>query len=94
MEGDIVLISWLINDGDHVDEGDEIVELETSKVTFSVESDKTGNIKFLKEKGHKITIKDSLQPSFGPISAIYKNENGSWNGVTDNRVITSKTIIV
>jgi len=51
-------------------------------------------IKGLKEKGHKITIKDSLQSSFGPISAIYKNENGSWKGVTDNRVKTSKTIIV
>ena len=64
-----------------------------SHIIFEPNSDEN-IIKGLKEKGHKITIKDSLQSSFGPISAIYKNENGSWKGVTDNRVITSKTIIV
>jgi 2-oxoglutarate dehydrogenase E2 component (dihydrolipoamide succinyltransferase) len=60
VEGDIVLISWLVNDGDHVTEGNEIVELETSKVTFSVESDKTGKIKLLKEKGSCITVGEEI----------------------------------
>tara|TARA_B100000530_G_scaffold158828_1_gene99944 strand:- start:1030 stop:1242 length:213 start_codon:yes stop_codon:yes gene_type:complete len=60
VEGDIVLISWLVNDGDHVTEGNEIVELETSKVTFSVESDKTGKIKLLKEKGSRITVGEEI----------------------------------
>lgn len=60
VEGDVVLISWLVNDGDHVDEGDEIVELETSKVTFSIESDKTGNIKLLKEKGSCIVVGEEI----------------------------------
>ena len=49
-------------------------------------------IKDLKEKGHKIKIKDSLQSSFGPISAICKDDNGSWSGVADPRVETSKVI--
>jgi len=49
-------------------------------------------IKDLKEKGHKITTKDSLQSSFGPISAICKDINGSWIGVADPRVKTSKAI--
>ena len=46
----------------------------------------------LKEKGHKITIKDSLQSSFGPISAICKDDSGLWSGVADPRVETSKAI--
>ncbi len=49
-------------------------------------------IKDLKEKGHKITIKENLQSSFGPISAICKDVNGSWVGVADPRVETSKAI--
>ena len=46
----------------------------------------------LKQKGHKITIKESLQSSFGPISAICKDSSGSWVGAADPRVETSKAI--
>ncbi len=46
----------------------------------------------LKQKGHKITIKESLQSSFGPILAICKDSSGSWVGVADPRVETSKAI--
>ncbi len=60
VEGDVVLISWLVDDGDHVDEGDEIVELETSKVTFSIESDKTGNIKLMKQKGSSVKVGEEI----------------------------------
>ena len=49
-------------------------------------------IKNLQEKGHRVKIKDSLQSSFGPISAICKDESGSWYGVADPRVNTSKAI--
>ena len=44
----------------------------------------------LDQKGHIIEIKDSMQSSFGPISAIYQKEDGSWLGVADPRVETSK----
>ena len=46
----------------------------------------------LKQKGHKITIKESLQSSFGPISAICKDSSGLWVGAADPRVETSKAI--
>ena len=49
-------------------------------------------LKDLKEKGHKITIKESLQSSFGPISAICKDSSGLWVGAADPRVETSKAI--
>jgi len=49
-------------------------------------------IKNLQEKGHRVKIKDSLQSSFGPISAICKDESGSWYGVADPRVNTTKAI--
>ena len=60
VEGDVVLISWLVDDGDHVDEGDEIVELATSKVTFSIESDKTGYIKLMKQKGSSVKVGEEI----------------------------------
>ena len=50
-------------------------------------------IENLSQKGHSIETKDSMQASFGPISAIYKKDDGSWSGVADPRVETSKSSI-
>ena len=47
-------------------------------------------IKELTEKGHSIKVTDSLQASFGPISAIFRKENKSWIGLADPRVETAE----
>tara|TARA_B100000700_G_C14984922_1_gene828327 strand:- start:91 stop:1626 length:1536 start_codon:yes stop_codon:yes gene_type:complete len=62
-----------------------------SNLIFEQTSDEN-TINYLKEKGHKITMKDSLQSSFGPISIIYRDDNESWRGVADSRVATAKAI--
>ena len=49
-------------------------------------------IKDLEQKGHNIKIEKSMQGSYGPISAICKDNNGQWFGVADSRVETSKAI--
>ena len=44
------------------------------------------SIRELTERGHSIKVTDSLQASFGPISAIFRKENKSWIGLADPRV--------
>jgi len=51
------------------------------------------NIDELKEKGHSIKVVDALQGSFGPISAIYREENNNWIGIADPRVETANAWI-
>ena len=51
------------------------------------------NIEELKGKGHTIKVVDSLQASFGPISAIFREGNESWVGIADPRVETAKASI-
>ena len=62
-----------------------------SNLIFEQTSDEN-TINYLKDKGHKITMRDSLQSSFGPISIIYRDDNESWRGVADSRVATAKAI--
>ncbi len=51
------------------------------------------NIDELKEKGHSIKVVNALQGSFGPISAIYREENKNWVGIPDPRVETANAWI-
>lgn len=41
---EIVLANWLVDEGEHVDEGDVICELMVTKVTFEVAAPATGCI--------------------------------------------------
>ena len=47
-------------------------------------------IEELREKGHSVKVTDSLQASFGPISAIFRKDNESWVGLSDPRVETAE----
>ncbi len=51
------------------------------------------NIEQLREKNHEIEVVNSLQGSFGPISAIIKKEENNWFGIADPRVKTSEASI-
>lgn len=56
VKGDVILVSWLVKEGEDIKKGQEIVELETSKVTFSIESDKTGKITKMEKQGIKVFV--------------------------------------
>lgn len=43
---EVVLINWLVNDGDKVDVGDPVLEVETDKAIFNVEANAKGYIHF------------------------------------------------
>lgn len=43
---EVVLISWLVEDGDKVDFGDPVMEVETDKAIFNVEANAKGTIRF------------------------------------------------
>ncbi|MBC8514727.1 hypothetical protein H8D30_02565 [bacterium] len=60
IEGDIVLSQWLVDEGAAVQEGDEVVELETSKVVFSVESPFAGFLSHEKTEGSTVLIGERL----------------------------------
>ncbi|MCH7493224.1 hypothetical protein IIA16_00710 [bacterium] len=60
VEGAIVLTSWLVASGTVVVVGQEVVELETSKVTFAVESDRAGTLFPLAVAGARLAVGDPL----------------------------------
>ncbi len=60
VEGAIVLLSWLVLSGTVVEVGQEVVELETSKVTFAVASDRAGRLTHLASPGAKLAVGDPL----------------------------------
>lgn len=43
---EVVLINWLVEDGDRVDFGDPVLEVETDKAVFNVEANAKGHIHF------------------------------------------------
>ena len=51
------------------------------------------NIEELRKKKHEIEVVEPLQGSFGPISAIIKEEENNWFGIADPRVETSEASI-
>lgn len=52
-----VIMKWLVNVGDNINEGDSLVEVETDKVTTEIPSPRTGKVIELKaNKGDKINV--------------------------------------
>ena len=60
VEGAIVLTAWLVASGEEVVVGQEVVELETSKVTFAVASDLAGRLIPMAEAGAEVGVGDPL----------------------------------
>ena len=60
VEGGIVLVAWLASDGETVAEGQEVVELETSKVTFAVEAPRAGVLSTAVSVGETVDVGDVL----------------------------------
>ncbi|MEM9082176.1 MAG: 2-oxoglutarate dehydrogenase complex dihydrolipoyllysine-residue succinyltransferase [Planctomycetota bacterium] len=51
-----VISSWLIAEGEYVNDGDEIVELETDKVTMPLPSPGSGVLKYTVEEGDTVEV--------------------------------------
>ncbi|MFM9165153.1 MAG: lipoyl domain-containing protein, partial [Solirubrobacterales bacterium] len=50
------IVRWLKADGDQVQRGDELVEIETDKATMPYESDAEGVLRILVEEGRTLPI--------------------------------------
>ncbi len=61
------LVEWKFNEGDHVDEGDVILEIETEKTTWEVEAPGSG---FL----HILVSADTVQPVGAAVGLIAKTQ--------------------
>lgn len=52
---------WLVEEGDLVHEGDDLVEMTTDKAAFSVQAPKSGTVlEKLVEEGDEVTVGDVL----------------------------------
>lgn len=60
VEGAIVLTAWLVAPGEVVAVGQEVAELETSKVTFAVECPAAGRLAPRAEPGAEVAVGDPL----------------------------------
>lgn len=55
------IVAWLVDDGDHVDEGDVVVEVETAKTTVDIPSPFTGTVLMRRgDEGDSIEVGDVL----------------------------------
>lgn len=59
-----IIISWLIQSGDKIKEGQEIVEIETDKATMSYSSDYDGFIKIEAEVNTPISIGEKIASAY------------------------------
>lgn len=67
-----------------------IQDINATASMVSVESRTgTGIVNVLRDRGHQISIDRSLEPDWGPISAIYISPNGLREAVADPRVETT-----
>lgn len=51
-----VVVSWLKHNGDHVEEGDNLFELETDKAVLEIPSPGSGTLEILVEEGTEVSI--------------------------------------
>ncbi|EQC46144.1 2-oxoglutarate dehydrogenase complex dihydrolipoyllysine-residue succinyltransferase [Bacteriovorax sp. Seq25_V] len=57
---EVTLGAWLVSDGDYVNEGDELVEVESDKATLPLPAEQSGVIKILVEEGTDLKIGDAV----------------------------------
>ncbi len=57
---EVTLGEWLVEDGSYVNEGDELVEVESDKATLPLPAEQSGVIKILVEEGTDLAIGDAV----------------------------------
>ncbi|MFP4367324.1 MAG: biotin/lipoyl-containing protein, partial [Bacteroidales bacterium] len=53
---EVEISSWLVSDGDYVEEDQEIAEVESDKATLPLIAEESGKINILAETGKTITV--------------------------------------
>src|SRR6056297_2819587 len=53
---EVQIANWLVEDGDHVEKDDEIVEIDSDKATLSISSEAEGAIKIEVEEGETVEV--------------------------------------
>ena len=53
---EILIAEWLVGDGDHVEENQDIVEIDSDKATLSIAAKATGKLKILVHEGETVEI--------------------------------------
>lgn len=53
---EVTLGAWIVSDGDYVEEGDELVEVESDKATLPLPAEQSGVIKIIAQEGDDLEI--------------------------------------
>ncbi|NOX62548.1 MAG: 2-oxo acid dehydrogenase subunit E2 [Chloroflexi bacterium] len=90
---DVTIVEWLVNDGDEVTKGQEILEIETDKATFAVEAPADGFIHLGPFDSGDVTPvftrvaiigkKDEAFPENGPTAATHGEERAQKPSPSD-----------
>lgn len=64
-----IILSWLKRDGDHVERGEELVEIETDKATMTYESPEAGVVEILVPEGVAVAVGQPIARVGAPTEA-------------------------
>ena len=69
-----------------------VIENFSSETISKLRFEKINNedLEILLKKGHEVEVENKLNKAYGPISIIYKKNDGNFEGVCDVRVGTEK----
>src|ERR1700757_1130674 len=79
-----VIVSWLVSDGDHVEVGQEIVEVETDKATMPYEAEGAGTIHLRATEGNTVRVGETIAV-IGELDMAEGSEVERGSSVDDGR---------
>jgi pyruvate dehydrogenase E2 component (dihydrolipoamide acetyltransferase) len=89
------ILSWLVNDGQSVSKGDELVELETDKATMTYESEVSGVLQIVAAEGDTIPVGE-LIARIGSVEVTDdgepRNGSGSLGGAANRSEMTDSPV--
>ncbi len=86
---EVEIASWLVNDGDIVNQDQDLAEIESDKATLTLNADKAGKVKILMEAGQSVAVGGvacTIDTSFEPDEEEVKpdgQENDTETSVED-----------
>lgn len=91
---EVTLASWVVSDGDVVNEGDILCEIESDKATVELPAESSGKIKIVVEAGTELGIGDKiaeLDTSVAPDSGAKSDKSESESSAKNASPSTSST---
>jgi len=80
-----IIVSWLVNDGEFIEEGDPIAEIQTDKIVLEVEAESSGHLlKKLYDAGSTVKVHEVIAYMGEENEAIEQTENFSQS--KDNKL--------